>query len=552
MSAAASLLINTAQAADWKPDPTLGDPAQHLRLYNIGRRYGDEHYDDTVGLIKPNPNKKGGHILRESTYYAYALLMTGDPEDLKRAEKILPIVLSHQELNKDRHTYGNIPYNLYDNLETMPNADLNNTQFTGLALADIIELDQKRHVLPEELRKQVEASFRLAVDATIRRDVDPGYTNISLASAAVGAAGEKLFGIPGAGDFAMSKLSWFLARALPGSTTREYLAPTYYAADLGAAYAARNFASTPALVDAADRVINALWRDIADSYHAQTFQLAGPHSRAYGDNMLDYTAGLKYFLYLALDGKYPIRDVETAHNWDTGGLAMLAAAPVKPRPEFHDAPAPWRVLQVAGAPGMLLSQYRQGDFILGSVSTQSLWQQQQSVVAYWPVTVPSWHVGFCIDVSAETFGNGYAHYYSVQSKGAVLAAVTGKLPVPPKGGLEFAFNTGAQPDALAGGLAGACVVHDGDVTTYIYPVSQQSSSGPTFDKDETKGRVYVERPWASADPAGAFNVLGYLVVFQLPGEPVPAVKDVSIKVAGENTMLSADVNGVPLSLKVPR
>ena len=541
----------TGQTGTWTPDPSLGDPAQHLRIYNIGRRYGDEHFDESVSLIQRNTGRRGGHILRESAYYAFGLLLTGDPEDKKRAEKIIPMVLSKQDLNQDRPTYGNFPFTLEDQLETMVDPDLNNTQFTGVALGQIIDLDRKQqHVLPEALRKQLEESFRLAVEATIRRDVDPGYTNIAFFSAAIGALGEKLLGYPGAGDFAMSKLSWFLTRAQPGVSVREYLAPTYYGADLEAVYTVKAFASNPALADAAERTINALWRDIAPSYHAPTLQLAGPHSRAYGENMLEYAAALKYFLYLALDGKYPLPDFETKHNWDTGGLTMVADLPVTVRREFREAPEPWREVSVAGGSGKAFRQYREGDFILGSINMQSLWQQQRSVVAYWPITTPYWNVGFCEDMSAETLGNGYAHFCSVQSKGAVLAAVTGKLPVPEKGGLLFGFNAGAQAQELAGGPAGSCIVHNGDVTTYIYPVSQQAGARMTFASDVEKDRVYVERSWASSDPVGKFNVLAYLVVFQLPGEPVPVVKGLSIKGVEENTIATAEVNGTPLSLKV--
>jgi hypothetical protein len=537
----------TGQSATWTPDPSLGDPAQHLKIYNIGRRSCDEHYDDSVGLFEKDPGKHRNYMVRESAYYAYGLLLTGDPEDRKRAEKIIRVVLTTQDLKKDRLTYGCFPSLFEDKWETVVNPDLNYCQFVGMALGQIIDLDRKQgRVLPEDLRKQLETSFRLAVEATIRRDVDPGYTNISLLSAAVGAAGEKLLGVPGAADFAMSKLSWFLARAQPGTSIREYLAPTYFGVDLGAAYTVKIFACAPALADAADRTITALWKDVATSYHAPTMQLAGPHSRAYGENMLEYAAGLKYFLYFAMDGKYPLSDAEAKQTWDTGWLVSVANLPVTVRPEFQGTPVPWREVSVAGGNGMVFRQYREGDFILGSISTQSLWQQQRSVVAYWPVTTPAWHVGFCMDMSAMTMGNGYAHFYSVQSKGAVLAAITGEPPVPQKGGLRFGFNGGAQAQELAGGAA-AYVVYDGDVTTYIYPVTL--ADGRMTIQTE-RDRVYVDRPWSSADPASGFHVLSYLVVFQLPGEAVPVVKNLAMKVTEPNTTVSAEVNGTPLFLQI--
>ena len=73
----------------------------------------------------------------------------------------------------------------------------------------------------------------------------------------------------------------------------------------------------------------------------------------------------------------------------------------------------------------------------------------------------------------------------------------------------------------------------------------------TFQRDPDHSRVYVERPWSTSDPAGKFNLLSYLVVFRLPGEAVPVVKGISVKVGDHGAALSAEVNGKLLSLQIP-
>ena len=322
--------------------------------------------------------------------------------------------------------------------------------------------------------------------------------------------------------------------------------------DLQSAYTVLKYAASPEIATAAERIIDFLWREIAGSYHAPTFQLAGPHSRSYGENMLEYAAGLKYFLFLALDGKYPLPDVETNHDWDCGVLTVIADLPASVRPEFREAPAAWREVCVearANGTRRVFRQFRDGDLILGSVSDQFVWQQQRNVVAYWPVKTPTWHLGFCQDLSPQTFGNGYAHFYSVQLKGAVLAALTGKQPIPVKGGLRLGFNPGAQVQELTGAPPGSFVVHDGGVTAYIYPVTERDG-GMTFQNGADMPAI--ERPWASADPAGNFQVLAYLLVFQIPGEAVPIVKDLSMRVTEKHATLSAEVNGTVLSLQVSK
>src|SRR5580658_2549371 len=68
-----------ALGATWNPDPSLGNVDQHRHLYEIGRAYGDANFDpdaNLVGVHSKNPPNKKTHSTRESTYYAYALLLT--------------------------------------------------------------------------------------------------------------------------------------------------------------------------------------------------------------------------------------------------------------------------------------------------------------------------------------------------------------------------------------------------------------------------------------------------------------------------------------------
>jgi len=64
--------------------------------------------------------------------------------------------------------------------------------------------------------------------------------------------------------------------------------------------------------------------------------------------LLAYSAGLKYWLYLALDGDYPIPDSETDHPWDQAGLMGLASVPLGPRPEFKQPVPAWREITAVG------------------------------------------------------------------------------------------------------------------------------------------------------------------------------------------------------------
>jgi hypothetical protein len=262
---------------------------------------------------------------------------------------------------------------------------------------------------------------------------------------------------------------------------------------------------------------------------------------------------LKYFIYLALDGAYPLPDTETDHVADKGGLVALASMPVKPRPEFKEPPAEVRQIVVAGPPDGAhptrhLTQYRTENFALGTVAFQDEWKQKRNLVAHWRSAAPApenFRIGYCLDESNETLPGGYpmskAHFYSKQAKGAALVALA-TATVPAQGSNSLVFPSTAS---LASGDGAPFRVQDGDYTAYVYPVS------PASARYEGKGDEHhfkLERPWASADVVGSLHVLSYVVVFRPSAQPAPAVSDLTLVADADGVTASAQVDGEPLSV----
>jgi len=546
-------------AGTWTPDPALGNSDQHQRLYEIARTYCDANFDpdaNLVGTSSNNPPNKKSHSVRESLSYAYTLLLTGDPADLVLAQKILKRALTTQDTRLDSPTNGVFSWYAEDDWATIKNPDANSAAFDGLTCALICDLDKQHPSLDADVRSQVEAAGKLAVAAVMRRDVDPGYTNIALLSIALGAAGEKLWAVPGAGAFAEAKLDKVTNMA-GDEEFYEYLCPTYMGVDIYGAYAARKFSFSPAFATKADALIDHLWKEIAASYHAPTFQLAGPFSRAYGDNMLTYAAALKYDLFLALDGAYPLPNTETDHDWDKAGLAVIAALPILPRSEFKQPTVPWREFTATGPdekhPVRQFSQYRDGNFILGTVAFQDEWKQKRNLVAYWRNDGPQpggFSVGYCIDESNETLPAsalaGFIHFYSQQVKGVALVALATNRDVPLEGGCSLVFDSGAK--ASDGKDAGSLKIEDGTITAYLYPVTAISG---TFVPKADANNLRVNRPWTSSDNIGsgtALHVLSYLIIFRPSDQPAPTVSDIALKGDESGVSATAKVDGDALSV----
>jgi hypothetical protein len=560
--------------ATWNPDPSLGNVEQHRHLYEIARHYLEENFDADANLVgnatNTPPNRKH-HGTGASAAYVYTLLLTGDATDRALALKILPHVLDCQDTNPASATYGAFKWNVEDPKPV----DLNSAPFVGGGLAGIMDLDRTHPCLDDATRTRVQNAVRMAVAAVMHRDVDAGYTNIAFISTALAAAGEKYLSVPGAGAWAQKKLDGIMALADDGEFA-EYLSPTYTAVAMDGAYACKHNAFSPAFSAEADAAVNHLWKQVALAYDAPTYNLGGPFLRAYGDNMLDYCANLKYWIYLGTDGAYPLPDTDTAHDWGKSGLAGLAMQTVAPRPEFklpHPAWREWNAVGSGTTPVRHLFQYRAGNFILGTVAFQDEWKQKRNLVAYWasgPAPTPGnllpagFHVGFCLDESNESlatagFPGEKVHFYSKQVKDAALVALATGANVPGQVPSTLVFDGNASIDASHGF---PLRVKDGSVTAYLYPVTNgevqyavQLKTNPMpngqdyFNVRPVPYRISrVMRFWDSADAVGPVRVLAYLIVFRPSDAPAPSVTGLSLQPGGDGVVAAAKVDGADLSV----
>lgn len=110
-------------------------------------------------------------------------------------------------------------------------------------------------------------------------------------------------------------------------TFDEYNSPTYYAVDLYALALWRSYAFAPALRAAGAAIEAALWRDIAQFYHAGMRNLAGPYDRSYGMDMRQYVAGLGLWIWLSTGyARAPFPDLGRPfeHAWDFAKAPVVA------------------------------------------------------------------------------------------------------------------------------------------------------------------------------------------------------------------------------------
>jgi hypothetical protein len=110
-------------------------------------------------------------------------------------------------------------------------------------------------------------------------------------------------------------------------TFPEYNSPTYYGVDLYALALWRGYAPCAKLRSWGNEMEHALWRDIAQYYHADMRNIAGPFDRAYGMDMRRYAAVAGTWVWLHTGralAPYPDTTKPFAHAHDFAFAPLIA------------------------------------------------------------------------------------------------------------------------------------------------------------------------------------------------------------------------------------
>ncbi|WP_438350245.1 hypothetical protein ACP8HI_06175 [Paenibacillus sp. FA6] len=238
------------------------------------------------------------HPTHPSLLYAVGLLNTEVPEYVQRACDVIKCLLTLQDRDPERDTYGIWPWFYEEPLKKMDPPDWNWADFCGkeLVLAVLIH----GHRLPEELRDQIRQGITCACDAIIIRDVGPHYTNICIMGAFVTLIAGELYGRQDYMDYSLQRLEKLKHYTEVLGTFQEFNSPHYSVIAIVELSKIHTYSVNQRAKEIVSGLLDMVWRMVAEHYHPISQQWAGPHSRSYSTLL---TNKIKSFLQMATDNK---------------------------------------------------------------------------------------------------------------------------------------------------------------------------------------------------------------------------------------------------------
>ncbi|UKS24538.1 hypothetical protein LOZ80_23300 [Paenibacillus sp. HWE-109] len=320
------------------------------------------------------------HATRESMRYALALLDTELKEYEQRAFDIIEKIVSLQDTDRSRSTFGIWSWFYEESLDQMSPPDWNWADFIGKQL--VLAISRHGDRFPNQLRDTVTQAIYNACDAIIKRDVGPHYTNIAIMGAFVTLIAGERFGRSDYAEYGLNRLAKLHRFTMERGAFQEYNSPPYTYIAILELSKIRNETTGEESKRLSDELLHLAWNSVAEHFHSASKQWSGPHARCYQTLL---SVENQAFLQLATNGElmfFPWEELPYEEEWYESGFYC-------PEPLvalfFSSQEREIRQLYAVNATTQLESwatTYMTKQYSLGSHSREVMWNQKRSLLAY--------------------------------------------------------------------------------------------------------------------------------------------------------------------------
>lgn len=410
----------------------INDQEKQLFLQIVERN--DRAYDEQAHMPTQWRGENGYHsrIVNRTVHstvhafeYALDLMCRGREEDFVRADRILETVLALQDTDPAHDTYGIWPYFLEESLEEMDPPDWNWADFCGKKILQML-LEFQPQIVKKRI-KAMEEALSHACQAIMRRDVKPGYTNISIMGAYVTLAAGEYFGQTDFLEYGKKRLKTLHRFNMEHGAFQEYNSPSYtwiVIHDLAAMMAHIKDEESRRL---AEELNDLAWGCLAGHYHRQTKQWAGPHSRFYAmleDDalLMQIQRALEYQISLV-----PLDKPGLADALSNCFFFVKSNCPKQYLPYFTEESGERMeyTRYLVGEEGWedeIAASYLSAPYALGTFYKSTFWNQHRSHISYFGTQEAP--VYCCLRCLHDGYDYASGQIVTAQKNGAALSLVS--------------------------------------------------------------------------------------------------------------------------------
>ncbi len=267
-----------------------------------------EMWDESEGLIGEYRESSGAgyhsrltgmiHETNKSAEYASTILYINDAEHYDRALRVFQRLADLQDTMPGSETFGLWPYFIEEPLTEMRAPDYNFSDFIGKHF--IYALSARRDLIDDKTAQIMLKVVRNAMQCSIKRNVSPDYSNISMMSCMTLVSAGELLNDEQIFISGKARLKKAYEYNVYNGAFSEYNSSTYTPLLIVELTRMLMFFRDEECRRMANELHDMAWQSLSENYNVATGELSPPQKRAYRD--LD-DGQLRAFIYMATDGR---------------------------------------------------------------------------------------------------------------------------------------------------------------------------------------------------------------------------------------------------------
>lgn len=251
---------------------------------------GPGYHSDLTGIV---------HGTNVSAEYAAAIFYLKKQKYYSRACSIYKKLAQIQDTDPESKTFGLWSYYMEENLSQMKAPDYNFADFIGKHFIET--LSQSGNDIDAKTKSIMETALSNAIECSIRRNVSPDYSNISMMSSMTIISAGELLGNIRFFNIGKARLKKAYEYNKFSNAFSEYNSPTYTILAIAELTRMMMCFKDEECLEWAKELHDIAWENISLYYNNYIEELAPPYKRAYRD--LD-NGELRSFICASTNGKY--------------------------------------------------------------------------------------------------------------------------------------------------------------------------------------------------------------------------------------------------------